>query len=77
MNRRRAAAVTAALLAAGLVLGACGGKGETPASTLSKAQRDSVLAESALPGAGAVKGALGAADSAQARAARADDAFRR
>jgi hypothetical protein len=71
VNRARAAAVTVALLVAGLALAGCGGRRDAPASTLSKSQRDSVLAESALPGARAVKGALGAADSAQARAARA------
>jgi hypothetical protein len=65
------------LLAAGSLLAGCGERTQRPASTLDKATRDSVLAESALPGAGAVKGALGAADSAQIRAERAAEASRR
>ncbi len=43
-----------------------------PPARLTSAQRDSVTASSRLPGAGALKQALGAADSAAARAARAD-----
>jgi hypothetical protein len=74
MNRTRAAAVTVALLLAVLALHGCGDERHVPASTLSKSQRDSVLAESALPGAAAVKGALDAADSAQARTERAAEA---
>jgi hypothetical protein len=48
--------------------------GSTPPTKLTAAQRDSVTANSRLPGAGALKGALGAADSAAARAARANEA---
>ena len=54
----------------------CGGKQEedrAPASKLTQAQRDSVLAESRLPGAGVVARALEAADSAEARADRLDE----
>lgn len=40
--------------------------------TLTQRQRDSIIGESALPGAGGVRGALRAADSAAARAKRAD-----
>ena len=56
-------------------LPACsGGEGDEPASTLTKAQRDSVLSESRLPGAATVKGALDIADTAQARADRTEAA---
>ena len=54
----------------------CGGEQEedrAPASKLTQAQRDSVLAESRLPGAGVVARALEAADSAEARADRLDE----
>ena len=44
-----------------------------PPARLTPAQRDSVTASSRLPGAGVLKQALGAADSAAARAARADE----
>ena len=70
---RRRLTLLAALAAAGL-LAACGGDADEPASTLSRAKRDSVLAESDLPGAGAVKGALEAADTARVRADRAESA---
>ncbi len=57
------------LLLVGL-FAACGGEQEKPASTLSKAGRDSVLSESALSGASVVKSALSVADSAQGLADR-------
>ena len=53
------------------LLAGCGGDKDEPASTHSQAERDSVLSESKLPGAAAVKGALAVTDSAQARADRA------
>ena len=71
---RRAITVIVALFLSTCLLAACGGDSDEPASTLSRAERDSVLSESDLPGAGAVKGALDAADSAQARADRAENA---
>jgi len=52
-------------------LGACSDK--SPEKTLTKAQRDSVLSESDLPGAGVVGKAIEAADSAAARSDRLDD----
>ena len=57
-----------------VLLTACGGGKSEPDPALTPARRDSVLSESALPGAGAVKGALGVADSARVRAERADEA---
>ncbi len=55
---KRAAAMAVLALAALVVLAALGGCGkpaaDEPASTLTEAQRDSVLGESALPGAGTV-----------------------
>lgn len=63
--------LTVALLVTACLLAACGGDKDESATTLNKAQRDSVLSESALPGAAAVKGALAVSDSAQARADRA------
>jgi len=62
------------LIAATVLLCSCGGQKEEPDSGLSEAQRDSVLGESALPGASAVKKALAVSDSAQARADRANAA---
>lgn len=44
--------------------------------TLTRRQRDSLIGKSSLPGAQGVTGALGAADSAAARAARLDSAGR-
>lgn len=49
---------------------ACGSKEDKPAATLNEAERDSVLSESSLPGASAVKGALAISDSARVRADR-------
>ena len=53
---------------------ACGSKEDEPAPAPNKAERDSVLSESSLPGAAAVKGALAVSDSARARADRASSA---
>ena len=52
-------------------LGSCGEK--APKKNLTRAQKDSVLAESDLPGAGVVGKALEAADSSAARAKRLDE----
>ncbi len=59
-----------------LILCACSDKQDEPATSLNKAQRDSVLSESPLPGASGVRGALAASDSARARADRANAAAR-
>lgn len=57
------------------VLGGCGKKEAQEAKEpMTEAQRDSAIAASKLPGAGAVGKALSAADSARARAARVDAA---
>ena len=74
----RAAAVALRVVAFGVLVAllGCSGKEEedrAPASTLTQAQRDSVLAESRIPGAGVVGRALETADSAQARADRLDE----
>ena len=53
------------------VVGACGEK--TPEKDLTRAQKDSVLAESDLPGAGVVGKAIEAADSSAARSKRLDE----
>ena len=74
MKAWRRCVLFALLPAACTLLVACGGGKGEPAAALTPAQRDSVLSESALPGAGAVKGALGVADSARVRAERADQA---
>ena len=51
---------------------ACTGKDASPQSTLSRQQKDSVLANSKLPGAKAVQGALNAASADAARQQAAD-----
>jgi hypothetical protein len=64
-----------------VVLASCSGKGEegaatdaaaASADTLTRRQRDSIIANSKIPGAGAVGRAMGAADAASART-RAED----
>lgn len=53
-----------------LALAACGGgeaDAETAADTLTRAQKDSIIAELPIPGAGAVGRALDARDAANAR----------
>lgn len=73
MIRRRSVPLAALILAA-ILLAACGsGDADQPASTLSRAERDSVLADSPLPGAATVQGALDVSDSASARAQRLND----
>ena len=74
------------VIVSALLLASCSGKGEEEgggatavADTLTRRQRDSIIANSKLPQAGAVGRALGAADAAAA-ARRAQDsagAFRR
>lgn len=55
-------------------VGGCssGEQADQPLDAQSQRARDSTIAESALPGAAGVRGALGAADSAAARRARID-----
>ena len=65
MTRKR----VAVLLLSGVLLG-CGGppsEGELKREPLTQRQQDSVVANSKLPGAGAVGGALNASDAAAAR----------
>jgi hypothetical protein len=80
MRRYLGVAITALLLAS------CSGGGEeagssaaASADTLTRRERDSIIANSRLPQAGAVGKALGAADAASARTRAADSAgaFRR
>ena len=52
-------------------MGSCGEK--APKKNLTRSQKDSVLAESDLPGAGVVGKAIEAADSSAARAKRLND----
>jgi len=72
----RGAFRTAALMSILVSLAAvasCTDKTKEQSSPLSKRERDSVIGESSLPGAGGVRGALRAADSAQARNQRASE----
>ena len=62
-----------------VVLASCSGKQEegtasAPADTLTRRQRDSVIANSKLPYAGAARKAMGAADAASAQARAQDSA---
>lgn len=68
--------IIAAVIA--VLLTACaGGEGSgSTADTLTRRERDSIIGESGLPGAGGVRGALRASDSAAARRAR-EDSLRR
>lgn len=72
--RMRWSVVRMALLL--MIVAACSGSGsgeaETAADTMTRAQRDSMIGASSLPGAGAVQRALDVADSAAARAATMD-----
>ncbi len=68
---RRNAIMVLVIMALACLLAACAGGQEESTATLDKAERDSVLSETTLPGASAVKGALAVSDSAQARADRA------
>jgi hypothetical protein len=62
--------------AAALLLAGCAKGAEKPASTLTEAQRDSVLAREPIPGAPAVGAALGAAGK-EAKHAEAMDSLAR
>jgi hypothetical protein len=55
-----------------LSLAACAARDDAGADTRSRRERDSAIGESSLPGAGGVKAAIRAADSADARNARLD-----
>ncbi|UCF41307.1 MAG: hypothetical protein JSW43_02945 [Gemmatimonadota bacterium] len=59
-------------------LAACSGGegGQSTADTLTRRERDSIIGESNLPGAGGVRGALKASDSATARRALEDSLSR-
>ena len=57
-----------------LVAGCAGDTGGNRRDTMTQRQKDSVLAQSQLPGAAGVGKALNAADSAKARQARIDSA---
>ncbi len=59
-------------VAVALTLASCGRGDSSGAESRTKAQRDSAIANSSLPGAGTVAGAMSAADSAKARQARLD-----
>jgi hypothetical protein len=72
------------VILAAVVLASCSGKEKdgaaaAAADTLTRRQRDSILANSKIPGAGAVGRAMGTADAASARTRAADSAgaFRR
>lgn len=63
-----------AVLMIPLALGACGGKRqEKPKKELTQQQRDSILAETPLPGAKVVGRAIAVSDSAAARSKRLDE----
>ncbi|HST07966.1 MAG TPA: hypothetical protein VLJ83_07320 [Gemmatimonadaceae bacterium] len=64
------------LLVVGIALAACAKEDDatTNKSTLTQREKDSVFANSTIPGARAVKKALSTADSATARQARIDSA---
>lgn len=76
MKRSAARAVFLATLLP--LAAACPGEPEsgTDSSNLTRAQRDSMIGESQLPGAGAVKRALDAAESARERAEALDSISR-
>ena len=65
--------VALGLLLVAMTAGCGGDPAEEPASSLSRSQRDSVLADSPLPGAATVGRALDLADSARTRAAKLDE----
>lgn len=64
-----------------VALAACSGgepredAGATPPDSITQRQRDSIIGESRLPGAGGVRGALDASDAAAARAAALDSLY--
>ncbi|MFO7916166.1 MAG: hypothetical protein R6U43_10835 [Candidatus Krumholzibacteriales bacterium] len=66
---------TAALILPALIICGCSGGSDESADDqrLSGRERDSVLAESGIPGAGTAKRAIAASDSASARSKRLDE----
>ncbi len=58
------------------VIAGCSQSDEQLSDTLTRREKDSLVAESGLPGAGGVRGAMTGADSAAARAARLDSLSR-
>jgi len=75
MDFKRAITVVLCVCATSAIMltASCGQSDNKPASTLTKAQRDSVLAASQIPGASVVGRALEVSDSANARAQRTDN----
>ena len=73
-KRRAVFAAISIIVTVSAAGGACSGGGSPKASRppLTQRQRDSAIGESRLPGAGGVKRALRAVDSAEARRARED-----
>ncbi|MBD3180088.1 MAG: hypothetical protein GF417_11145 [Candidatus Latescibacteria bacterium] len=61
------------LIPAILMAGCSGSDQKEPESSLSRKQRDSVLSESKIPGAGAVKKAIEVSDTASARSRKTDE----
>ena len=59
-----------------ILLVGCSTADRESADTLTRREKDSIVAESGLPGAGGVRGAMTGADSAAARAARLDSLTR-
>lgn len=76
MNRRLRAAVPLAILLAGCSSSDTADTRANNRDTMTRRQRDSVLAQSGLPGAEGVAKAQRAADSAKARQAQIDSASR-
>ena len=64
----------AVLLAAGVAFGACKGSSVTAGTGRTERERDSIIGQSKVPGAGAVERALDVSDSAQRRGTRLDSA---
>jgi hypothetical protein len=73
MKPRARITVVGILSLALLGMGECGGDGDaTGADTLTRRQRDSLVSELPVPGAGGVRGAMDAADAIEARNAQLD-----
>lgn len=72
--RRYKTALILTLLMTVFLLVSCGGQKDESVPEIGKAQRDSVLSESPLPGSSGIKGAMAVSDSAKARAERANAA---
>ena len=64
-----------AVLAAALTLASCKGSSVTAGTGRTERERDSIIGQSRVPGAGAVQRALDVSDSARQRGARLDSAF--